>query len=198
MHLEEYATLPLISRILVGAGWVAFFAFFVLKKKPAGEGETKREPASRAGIALQMVSFALVWMLQRRLPRAGESLAPIEIALDLIGPILSFASVWFGLSAVRTLGRQWSYTARLVENHNLVTEGPYRIVRHPIYTGMLGKLLATNFAFGHWIGLPVAGTVYLIGTVIRVRSEEKLLRGAFGQEFEEYARHVPAFIPFLR
>ncbi len=63
---------------------------------------------------------------------------------------------------------------------------------------MLGKLVATNFAFGHPIGLPLAGTFFVIGTVIRVRSEEKLLHEAFGREYEEYARRVPAFIPFAR
>jgi len=198
MHLENYAILPVVSRILVGIGWLGFMAFFVFKKKPVAQGETKRAPASNVGIFLQGVAFFLVWMIQRHVPAAGSSLGALEVTFDVLAPIVSLASVWMGLSAVRTLGRQWSYTARLVEGHRLVTEGPYRLVRHPIYTGMLGKLVATNFAFGHPIGLPLAGTFFVIGTVIRVRSEEKLLHEAFGREYEEYARRVPAFIPFAR
>ena len=198
MPTTHLAALPLLSRILVALGWVAFFGFFFVKKKPPGpERVAKREPASRVGIALQMVGLALVWMIQRPFPRAGVALGPVEITLDVLAPVLSFASGLLGISAVRTLGRQWSYTARLVEDHKLVTEGPYRLVRHPIYTGMFGKLIATNFAYGHWLGLLLAGSVFVVGTIIRIRSEEKLLREAFGSQFEEYARQVPAFIPFL-
>jgi protein-S-isoprenylcysteine O-methyltransferase Ste14 len=197
MRLDAIAPLALVSRTLVAVGYVGFFVLFFMKAKPAREGETKRAPASNLGIVLQMVGFALVWMLQRRPPPAGVPLSAAEITLDVLAPILSACSAWIGLSAVRTLGRQWSYTARLVQDHRLVTEGPYGLVRHPIYTAMLGKFLATNFAFGHWIGLPVAGTIFVLGTLIRIRSEERLLRDAFGPEYESYARRVRTFIPFV-
>ena len=149
------------------------------------------------GIALQMVSFALVWMFQRPLRRAGAPLGMGEIVLDLLAPVLSIVSAWIGLSAVRTLGEQWSYTARLIEGHQLVVRGPYRRVRHPLYTGMLGKLLASNFAFGHWLGLLIAGSVFMVGTFIRIRSEEKLLRSQFGPAYEQYARSVRALLPWV-
>ena len=97
------------------------------------------------------------------------------------------------MSAVRTLGKQWAIAARLVEGHKLITEGPYGWVRNPIYTGML--LLATGLAVSRWIALPAAIALFGMGTVIRVRSEEKLLREAFGEEFEQYTRRVPAVLP---
>jgi protein-S-isoprenylcysteine O-methyltransferase Ste14 len=197
MEIGQVAPLALVSRILVAIGWAGFFIFFFSRAKVTGQSETKRAPASVLGIALQMVGYALVWMLQRRPPAAGAPLSAAEITLDLLAPVLSVISAWIGLAAVRTLGRQWSYTARLVADHKLITEGPYRLVRHPIYTAMFGKLLATNFAFGHWIGLPVAGGIFVIGTIIRIRSEESLLREAFGGEFEAYARRVPSFVPFV-
>ena len=197
MHLDQVAPLALVSRTLVVIGWAGFFAFFFSKANPARGGVTKRAPASRFGILFQMLGYSLVWMLQRHPPAAGTPLSAAEITLDLLAPVFSIVSAWIGLSAVRTLGRQWSYTARLVEDHKLVTGGPYRLVRHPIYTAMFGKLLATNFAFGHWVGLPVAGGIFVIGTMIRIRSEERLLREAFGPEYEEYARRVPAFVPFV-
>jgi protein-S-isoprenylcysteine O-methyltransferase Ste14 len=199
MTSPPVAVLPLVSRVLVALGWAGFFAFFFVQKKPPGpERVEKTAPASRIGIALQMVAFALVWMIERPFPRAGAPLGAYEITLDVLAPIVSAASAWMGISAVRTLGRQWSYSARLVQDHRLVTEGPYRLVRHPIYTAMFGKLIATNFAFGHPLGLFAAGLVFVIGTLIRIRSEEQLLRGAFGSQFEEYARRVPAFIPLVR
>ncbi len=78
-----------------------------------------------------------------------------------------------------------------------MTEGPYNIVRNPIYTGMFGMLLATGLAVSHWVGLVIALVVFAIGTFIRVRSEERLLREMFGHEFDAYAHEVPAVIPFL-
>lgn len=198
MPFEARPLLPLVSRFLVGAGWVWFFVFFVFRRQPAGGPGAKRERLSVVGIALQMLAFALVWMIQRPLPPAGVPLHPAEIALDLLAPLISIGSVWLGLAAVRTLGKQWSYEARVIEGHELVTRGPYAWVRHPIYTAMLGKLIASNFAFGHWIGLAIAGTIFVIGTLIRIGSEEKLMRATFGEQYEAYAKRVPAFVPGLR
>jgi protein-S-isoprenylcysteine O-methyltransferase Ste14 len=99
--------------------------------------------------------------------------------------------------AVKTLGKEWSLTARLVEGHQLATSGPYAFVRHPIYTGMLGMLVSTGLAISHWAALLVALVIFFIGTTIRVRSEEKLLREAFGEQFETYARSVRAIVPGL-
>ncbi len=83
----------------------------------------------------------------------------------------------------------------LVEEHKLITEGPYRLVRNPIYTGMLGILIVTGLAISRWFAVVAALVLFGIGTVIRVRSEEKLLREAFGAEFDAYARRVPAVFP---
>ena len=95
------------------------------------------------------------------------------------------------------MGKQWSLEARVLKGHKLITQGPYRIVRNPIYTGMLGMLIATGLAVSHWIGLVAGMIMFAIGTFIRVRSEEKLLRETFGNEWDEYARRVPAVVPFL-
>lgn len=155
-------------------------------------------PVSKLGITLQGISYGLAWGLWRPpfspivpMPHA------VEVALALATMALSAASVWIGIAAVRTLGKQWSYEARLVEGHKLIVSGPYRFVRHPIYTGMFGKLLATGLAVSHWIGLAGAVLVFAVGTAIRIRSEEKLLRNAFGDDFDAYRRYVPAILPRL-
>lgn len=176
--------------------WLAFAAIFLLRKRPPKARESRREYASLVGTFLQICAYFVVWL---RISKARflEVLpsAPAELALGIFAIALAIASLWLVLLAVRTLGKQWSIAARLIEGHRLVTEGPYRFVRNPIYTGMLGMLLATGLALGHWIELIIATVLFMIGLVIRVRSEEKLLRSAFGQEFEAYARRVPAVLP---
>jgi len=198
IHVQDASLLPLVSRILVAVGWAWFTIAFVFRREQGRGPGARRERISSVGILLQMLAFAAVWMIQRPLPAAGTRLDAFEIARDVLAPVIGFGSVFLGLAAVRTLGKQWSYEARVIEGHELVTQGPYRFVRHPIYTAMLGKLIASNFAFGHWLGLVIAGSVFVVGTLIRIQAEEKLLRETFGTAYAEYAQRVPAFLPGLR
>lgn len=190
---------PTLTFVMVILSWVAFGLAFFLGRKPSGATpDQKRDRLSIIGIVLQGLSYAVVWSVRRRwftpIASVGNT---AEIILSLLTIGLTISSVWFSAAAVRTLGQQWSLAARVLEGHKLVTEGPYSVVRNPIYTGMFGMLLATGLAVSHWIGLLVAVIVFAAGTIIRVRSEEKLLRETFGAEFHEYARRVPAVIPFL-
>ena len=187
---------PMIAFAGVLLCWIAFVASFLVWKKPPSGKDHERESKSILGIVLQGLSYALVWGIPRRyfMPMFNLN-ETFEIILAILTIALAVSSVWFVAASVRALGKQWSLTARLVEGHKLITEGPYRFVRNPIYTGMLGMLIATGLAVSHWIALPIAIIVFMIGTRIRVLSEEKLLREAFGQEFESYARRTPAVIP---
>jgi protein-S-isoprenylcysteine O-methyltransferase Ste14 len=183
---------------VVMLSWFAFVVLFFARRKPPAPPDSKRNRISILGIALQGFSYGIVWSVHRPfftpLVKMGKQ---VEVILAVLTASLAVGSVWFVLRAIRTLGKQWSLAARVLEGHKLVTEGPYRIVRNPIYTGMFGMLLATGLAVSHWIGLLVAIVVFAVGTVVRVHSEEKLLRETFGAEFEAYAHRVPAVIPFL-
>ena len=179
--------------------WLAFAAVFTFRMRGPRPKERRRERASIIGIVLQGMSFACVWCSGRL------TFSPITPDHPAIGAILAglcvplaVGSIWLTITAASVLGKEWSFQARLVEGHRLVTAGPYALVRHPIYTGMFGMLLATGLAFAHWIAVVPATVLYGAGTIIRVRSEEKLLREAFGRAFEEYARRVPAVFPGLR
>jgi protein-S-isoprenylcysteine O-methyltransferase Ste14 len=178
--------------------WCFFAGVFLLRKRPPKEPEAKRDRRAMLGIVLQMCGYFLVWFH----PPRTAFLPPVAALSGLVGIVfavftisLAAASGWLLESAVRTLGKQWAVAARLVEGHKLIIEGPYAYVRNPIYTGMLGMLIATGLAMEHWIATPVAVIIFFAGLVIRVRTEEKLLRSAFGQEFEEYAKRVPAVVP---
>jgi len=178
--------------------WMVFAAVFLLRKKPPKEPEAKRDRLSLLGIFLQMCAYFLVWFQppwRPFLPPVPVLSGSLGIAFSAFTIALAVASVWLIASAVSTLGKQWAVAARLVEGHQLITAGPYRFVRNPIYTGMLGMLVATGLAMEHWAALIVAVVLFAVGLVIRVRSEEKLLRAAFGKEFDDYATRVPAVLP---
>jgi len=122
--------------------------------------------------------------------------APGPLVSILAVAVAAF-SVWFAMSAVRELGKQWSLQARLVEGHKLITSGVYQTVRHPIYTAMLGMLIATGITHSQWWATLAGIVIFIIGTKIRTNSEEKLLSNAFGMEFIEWKAKVPGLIPFI-
>ena len=112
----------------------------------------------------------------------------------LLGPP-SVALAW---AAARHLGKQWRYQAALTEGHELIQSGPYRWVRHPIYASMLGMLLATGAARTWWPMFVAAIVVFLAGTEIRTRTEDRLLAERFRESFTEYRSRVRAYIPLIR
>jgi protein-S-isoprenylcysteine O-methyltransferase Ste14 len=178
--------------------WIVFAGIFLFRERPPKAPEAKRDRFALFGIFLQMCGYFLVWFQRPARP----FLPPVAALAGIPGIVfcvftvaIAASSVWLIQFAIRTLGKQWAMSARLVEGHKLVTEGPYAWIRNPIYTGLLGMMIATGLATEHWLGTTVAVPIFVIGLVIRVRSEEKLLRTAFGEEFEDYAQRVPAVLP---
>ncbi len=109
----------------------------------------------------------------------------------------TFAGILFAWSARIHLGRLWSWAVTLKEGHHLVESGPYALVRHPIYTGLLGAVLATAIVQGTAPAL--AGFVLLaVGTWMKARVEEQFLAAELGPEtYAAYRRRVPMLLPFL-
>lgn len=188
----------LVTLIAVMLCWVFFAGIFLFRKRPPKAADAKRDRFATLGIFLQMVGYFLVFFQPPHQPFlppiAGLSgIAGMLFAILTVG--IAVASGWLIESSVRTLGKQWAMRARLVEGHQLITAGPYAYIRNPIYTGMLGMLIATGLATEHWIALIIATPIFVAGMVIRIRTEEKLLRAEFGEAFEEFARRVPAVLP---
>jgi protein-S-isoprenylcysteine O-methyltransferase Ste14 len=178
--------------------WLVFAFIFLLRKRPPKATEAERDKLATLGIALQMCAYFLVFFQppwQPFLPPVAALSGIVGIAFSVFTVAIAAGSGWLIEAAVRTLGKQWALRARLVEGHQLITDGPYARVRNPIYTGMLGMLVATGLAMEHWIATVIAFVIFAVGTAIRVRSEEKLLRAAFGAEFEAYAKRVPPVLP---
>lgn len=195
-HLQTDAV-GLTALILVSLSWIIFGLTFLLRKKTPDVQEAKRAPVSSLGIFLQSISFALIWLLGRTRWWPFPPSFVGELVLAGVAVTLAFASSVFCLLAVRTLGKQWTYRARVIEGHELIATGPYAVVRNPIYLGMLGMILATGLVYSRWWNLLAAVVFFLIGNRIRIRAEENLLRETFGSQFDDYARRVPAFLPRL-
>jgi len=189
-------TIGFTTVVLLFASWFLFALIFLLRKRPATRAkETKRAPAARFGLALQSLAYALIWIFQRPQWWPFSPSAIGESILAALVILLAWAGSGWCLWAARALGKQWTLEARVIEGHDLITQGPYGIVRNPIYLGMFGLLLATGLAMTRPEALLGGVALFLIGNRIRIRAEERLLRESFGAEFDDYARRVPAFLP---
>jgi protein-S-isoprenylcysteine O-methyltransferase Ste14 len=185
--------LPIAALVELILCWVAWsLAFMQPRKQAAGKKAVVRAPASKWGIILEMLGFALVWAYVR--PAGFEKSIPSLIAAMILAP----SSVALGWAAARHLGKQWRFEAALSEDHELVQTGPYRWVRHPIYASMLGMLLSTGFAWTWWPMFVAALIFFVAGTEVRVRAEDRLLAERFQESFIAYRSRVPAYIPFVR
>src|SRR5436190_13306065 len=120
---------PTLAFALVIIAWFGFVAVFFFRTKPEVAAESKRDRESIVGVALQGLSYGIVWSIHRRLftpiVAGGRRL---EILLVILTGLIAFGSVGIVMLAVRTLGKEWSVTARLVEGHRLATRGPYRFI----------------------------------------------------------------------
>jgi protein-S-isoprenylcysteine O-methyltransferase Ste14 len=181
--------------VVVVVSWISFAIIFVIRPKSPESPHKRRDPRSLQGVVLQGLSFALVWALHRRYFTPLFPGKILELILSLITVMVAVGSLLLTTMAVRALGKEWSVTARVIEGHKLATHGPYAWLRHPIYTAMLGMLVATGLSVSYWPVLAIAIVIFIAGTVVRIRSEDKLLRETFGATFDDYARRVAAIVP---
>ncbi len=187
-----------IALIAVLAGWLGFGAILALGKRRAAPGAAKRDWKSGAGFLLQAAAYAICFVFARTYFSAIRPMSYLaEVILAGVTIAIAVASVWFCYAAAMALGKQWALVARVIEGHELISTGPYAIVRNPIYLAMLGMYVASALAVTRWPAALIGLIVFLAGTAIRIRAEENVLRGAFGARFSDYARRVPAFFPRL-
>jgi protein-S-isoprenylcysteine O-methyltransferase Ste14 len=190
--------------LMVPIGWLQFWLlcglgllFFVsliralMKRTPESGG--RREGKSRIGIVLQSISFFFAGFggVRPSLPL----LSPAALAGALAVLLLIGGCLYVFAASSSALGKNWSFEARTRTDHELIRNGPYARIRHPIYLGMLLFLLGLAVALGHWLQLVVALPLFLAGTAIRTRIEDRLLETKFGDEYRDYARTTPALIP---
>jgi len=117
--------------------------------------------------------------------------------LGFVGAAMTAAGLLFAIWARLYLGKNWSGQVTVKQDHELIRSGPYRFVRHPIYSGILLALAGTTLCFGHFWGF-VGFPLTWLGLWIKSRLEERFMVQIFGAPYEDYRRTTGALIPRLR
>jgi protein-S-isoprenylcysteine O-methyltransferase Ste14 len=180
--------MPLYAYVVILAGTVLWLSPFVSRFNFGGVQTIDRR--ARWGILLELIAYSLLWQgsFWTRSPQTWQ--VAMSVLLFALANLLS----WSGTMA---LGRQWRLDAALGADHELVRSGPYRLVRHPIYTSLLCVILGTGVITASVPMLLVSLVLFVIGTEIRVRVEDGLLATRFGGEFQNYRRSTARYIPVL-
>ncbi len=128
-------------------------------------------------------------------PAARIDLPPEPVFYTAMG--LLWLGLFFYVWAVATLGAYFRTTVQILDGHRLITTGPYRFLRHPVYTGGTLVFAGMGLAIGNWLSFAVAALTTLLAYVWRIHVEEIALRERFGAEFEAHRKRTWAVIPLL-
>jgi protein-S-isoprenylcysteine O-methyltransferase Ste14 len=177
--------------------WIAFLLYWQIK---AAHTKTtlRLEPATSR--ILRALAFLIVIVLLSTnripLPWLYRQLWPTGIWPFWVGAAFTVGGLLFAIWARVHLGRNWSRSVTIKQDHNLITTGPYSLVRHPIYTGILTGFLGTAIAMSQVRGVIVVVLVFLVFWA-KFRMEEEWMRSQFGETYAAYAHQTAALVPYL-
>ena len=176
---------------LVSAVWVASEVGVAVVKRSRTEGERRDRG-----------SFTLLWIFITLAVFAGSALRGLRAtriahadAAFWSGIALIVAGVMLRAAAIATLRRYFTVDVAIREGHELVERGPYRVVRHPAYTGSLLSFLGLGLAFGNWASVAVIMLVAGMAFAYRIAVEERALIAHFGERYRAYAARTKRLVP---
>ena len=146
--------------------------------------------------AILVVGVYLIFAKQSGIPWLDRQLFSVTLPIALTGLLAVLMGVAFSVWARLMLGDNWSNRVTVKENHTLVRRGPYRIVRHPIYSGILLGMLGSALQRGAircFAGVLICGLSFWLKT----RAEERFMVQTFGEEYLQYRHKVKALAPFI-
>jgi protein-S-isoprenylcysteine O-methyltransferase Ste14 len=155
----------------------------------------RQRGTARAPVVANLAAFAV--FLPSLLVFSGSSEPSLALPLAMSGCLLAMAGATLVLRSRAELGAAWSFVPKADQARGLVTTGPYRLVRHPIYLGLILLALGQALAFSSWL----AGLIVLVGILPtfawRGGAEETLLSRTFGERYVLYRRQTKLIIPYL-
>jgi protein-S-isoprenylcysteine O-methyltransferase Ste14 len=178
--------------------WLAWLAYWVIAARNV-KATRRREPlAGRlVTVVLTVLAAALLAFRGQKLHWLNARFLPQTMVAYWLGLLLVVLGLAFAVWARMHLGRNWSGTVTVKQDHDLIRTGPYGLVRHPIYTGLLLAILGTAIAFGEWRGLLAFGFL-TAAFLFKLRREERFMSESFPSDYRRYRAEVPALIPFIR
>jgi protein-S-isoprenylcysteine O-methyltransferase Ste14 len=180
---------------MVGCFWIVlsvYWAVSALRQKPTKKEEHFTERLQH--LVPVMIAFLLLSRSDASYGRFGMRFVPESGTLNLFGLALAGAGVAFAIWARWHLGRNWSAVVSIREDHDLISTGPYRTVRHPIYTGLLVAIMGTVLIVGEFRA-PIAFAIALASFYLKARKEDAWLAREFGETFESHAKRTGMFLP---
>jgi protein-S-isoprenylcysteine O-methyltransferase Ste14 len=176
--------------------WIGWLAYWALSARNVKQTAWQESAAAQMVHKTPLLLAALLMGGPRLVPSAlSRRFLPVGNLFPVLGTALVALGLAFAIWARRHLGRNWSAHVVVKEGHALVRTGPYRRVRHPIYTGILLAFLGTALAIGEWRAL-LAVPLAILSFVLKSRDEEERMRATF-PEYESYERETKALVPFV-
>jgi protein-S-isoprenylcysteine O-methyltransferase Ste14 len=169
--------------------WLAAAAF----AKPTARRETWR-----TGLKYRLPTLAGVLLIAKlvRVDPLTRIIVPPVLGIDAAGCLLCLAGLALAIWARATLGGNWSSMVTLKERHELIESGPYRLVRHPIYTAILTMLVGTALVVGT-LSAVVSLPIFFAAFLIKLREEEALMMRQFPEAYAAYRQRAAALVPFV-
>src|SRR5438094_8941578 len=182
---------------IISGCWLVFVAIWVLAAVSTKRTVYREPRTQRLRYWVLLVIAYLLLFYGRRLPYPlNLGIIPHVPPTAWAAAVLCVIGLAFALWARVTLGRNWSGVVTLKEGHELVERGPYRFVRHPIYTGILTMFFATALVQGHGAGF--AGVLLTFASFwIKLGREEKLMLQQFPERYAAYQHRAKRIIPFV-
>ena len=177
--------------------WIVFCLYWQIKA--ANTKTTQRlEPAASRILRVFIFLIAIVLLSTTRIPLPWLYLQlwPVGFWPFWLGAAVTIAGLLFAVWAREHLGSNWSRSVTIKRGHELITTGPYAVVRHPIYTGILTGFLGMAIAISQVRGFIVFVLVFL-AFLIKLRMEEQWMRSQFGEAYATYAHQTAALVPYL-
>jgi protein-S-isoprenylcysteine O-methyltransferase Ste14 len=177
-----------------GALWGGWLLFWLASARGNKRTATRTGPLWRFTV---LAAVLVVWLGFRQFPEyLGQRLLPPSAASVYIGLVLTACGLGSTIWARRVLGTNWSAMPSIKKDHELIQRGPYRLVRHPIYTGLLLAVFGSCLAEGRVWNLYMFGMAAIL-LIVKLKAEEALIARQFPEAYLEYRRRVKALIPFL-
>ncbi|GLQ92913.1 methyltransferase family protein [Dyella acidisoli] len=176
--------------------WLAYWGISALRVKAAARVESYSSRWSRHILLLMLAVLLLRGFAGLDRTFLNERFVPDQAWIAWLGFGLTLIGLALTCWARVVLGRNWSGIVQLKQDHELIMRGPYRFVRHPIYTGLLLAYFGNGLAIGEWRVL--LGTAILaIAFWRKLRLEEQWLCELFGNQYRHYMEHVKALVPWV-